>query len=426
MKNALDLTDRQMDIFIAKSELKRIKFFIAALSMGLLIMSVNFFVVSGTTDFFNSVYSKYVVTGWFIVFLIYEIVGHAIAKVFLRRKEIVNESMKMANVFIEALFPSLLISTLCYIEGSVIFLDSPIIFFYFVLMGISALNLETKLVLTSGIISSVGYLAITIWAINTFDSNNQTLHFPPALYIARSFFMMIASLASVFVANEIRKRTRMSIDYVQQKNEIEMQFGQQVSQKVVEALKKNSNTAEEREVTILFMDVRNFSFFAENKPPEEVIKYQNQIFDPLTRIINNHNGITNQILGDGLMATFGAPIQDPNHAENALKAGLEMLRKIEEMSDSKVIPQTRIGIGANTGNVVMGNIGNELRKQFSISGTAVIIAARLEQMNKTFQSQFLISKSMYEQLGSREYEFEHVGETKMHNIKRDIDVYRVA
>jgi len=308
----------------------------------------------------------------------------------------------------------------------VIFLDSPLLFIYFILIVISALNLERRLVIITGIISAGGYLIITIWAISSFDPSNQVLHFPPALYIARSLFMMITALGSMFVANEIKKRTLKSYEFIQQKNDIEMLFGQQVSKDVVDALVSKSFTSEKREVSIMFFDIRNFSGFAETKDPSKVIEYQNNIFSPLVGIIDKYHGITNQIMGDGLMATFGAPVEDNNHSENALMAGLDILGKIKEMSKTGVIPQTRVGIGIHTGKVVMGNIGNELRKQFSISGSTVIIAARLEQVNKDYNTQFLVSRELVDRVDSSKYYLESIGEIKVKNIEKEIQVFKVA
>lgn len=422
--NSIDLTKREMDIAIAESEYKRIKFFITTLLMGFLIMCFNFFVVKGTTLFFSYSYSKFIVVFWFLLFLLYEIIGYWIARYYLRKRIVVPGFMKIVNVSVEAAFPSLLLFALCYAEKSVIFLDSPLFFFYFILIGISSMNLEMRLGLIVGFVSAGGYLFVTLWAIHFYDAKNTILHFPPILYIARSIFMMMAALGSLFVTSEIRRRTKLLFSLARQKNEIELLFGQQVSKKVVDALLLNNKNPVKHTVTILFLDIRNFSVFAERREPEEVIDYQNKLFSPLIRIIHKYNGITNQIMGDGLMATFGAPIMDEDHADNALKAGLEILDKVRELSQDGSIPPTTIGIGGHTGPVVMGNIGNELRKQFSISGTPVIIAARLEQANKEYGTQFLISKEMYEKL--KAHPLESMGKITVKNIEQPIPVYKVA
>lgn len=424
---AIDLVQRYLDIEIAKSEFKRIRFFIIALLIGLAAMSINFFVVENTTDFFINPYSPTLVVLWFLLFLIYELIGYFLARRFLKAKEILPTSLKVGNVFIEALFPSLLLFVLIYIEESPIFLDSPLIFFYFILIAISALNLETVLGLTTGLVSAGGYFVITVWAINQFDPGHEAMNFPPILYSVRSLFMLITSLASIFVGVEIKSRIRKAYELVDKNNRLTTLFGQQVSQHIVDKLMTASeDKPEEREVSIMFLDIRGFSSLAENKSPEEVIQFQNDFFSPIIRIINNHHGITNQIMGDGLMATFGAPIKLANHQEEALEAGLEIIDKIRELNDRGVLPNIKIGIGLHCGNVVLGNIGNQLRKQYSVSGAPVIIAARLEQLNKEYDTQFLTSGYVHNVVGGEKFQFTRIGKVKVHNIHEEIEVFQVT
>lgn len=423
---SIDLVTRQLDIAIARSEYRRIKFFIVALLLGLVTMFFNFFVVEGTTSFFKHSTTKYFVVGWFVVFLFYEVVGFYIAKNFLLRKEVVPGFMKIGNAFIEASFPSVLLVILIHLETSAIFLDSPLIFFYFVLIVISCLSLELRLVIIVGAVSAIGYLIITIWSINTFEQDNTMLHFPPVLYIARSLFMLIGAAGAMFVTNETKRRTLQSIRFTQQKNEIEMLFGQQVSKKVVDALISDHEVTDKRQATVLFMDIRKFSSFVEAKGPTEIIAFQNKIFSPIIRIINEHGGITNQILGDGLMATFGAPIEDAEHALHAVNAGRAILQKIHDMGTSGTIPHTKIGIGIHTGEIVMGNIGNEIRKQFSISGNTVIIAARLEQANKDYGTQFLVSEEVCVNARIPEDQRRDIGEIQVKNISTYIRVHELT
>ena len=425
-ENTINIIESKLKLATAKSEFKRVQLFIIALLAGLIIMSINFFVVTGTTSFFNNENTKYYIMLWFFSFLSYEVIGYFVIKRYLKKEVDVPYFLKLGNLTIEALFPSFLLFLLCYLEGTVMFLDSPLMFFYFILIVLSALNMDIKQSLITGLVSTFGYYFVTVWAIRTFDNSHQDLYFPPILYEARSVFMLIAALGAVFVAREIKNRVSQLSQTMTQKNKIQSLFGQQVSQKVVQTLLTDNESSKKREVSVLFLDIRNFSSFAERNNPQEVIQFQNAIFSPIIDIIDDHNGITNQILGDGVMATFGAPIKDEKHAENALKAGLAILEEVKRLGDTKVIQETRIGIGIHTGKVVMGNIGNEIRKQFSISGTTVIIAARLEQLNKEHNSQFLISQEFYDQVDKTQHSFEVLDDLQLKNINRKVKVYKVA
>lgn len=212
-----------------------------------------------------------------------------------------------------------------------------------------------------------------------------------------------------------------------QKHRVEMLFGQQVSSEVVQTLlnNKNKEDIQRTEATIMFLDIRNFTVFARGKDPEDVIKFQNNIFSPLIEIITKYNGIINQFLGDGFMASFGIPISDESHCQNAFDAGKSIIKRMHQLAEAKVIPITRIGIGLHSGEVISGNIGNKIRKQFSIAGENVIVAARLEQLNKQFQSQFLISKDVFDRIDSKDINLKLLGEIDLKGFKKLKSVYQV-
>ena len=191
--------------------------------------------------------------------------------------------------------------------------------------------------------------------------------------------MFLAFLGATFVTREFKKWLDLSMNWKRQTADIEHLFGQQVSGPVAQALLKDSSMIKRDVVSILFLDIRRYSSFAEKKSPEEVITFQNNFFNPLLDVVNKNNGIVNQILGDGLMATFGAPIANPKHAQEAFDTAMQIFEEITTQLHLNKIPDINVGIGIHSGEVVMGNIGNDLRKQFSISGNTVNVAARIEQ-----------------------------------------------
>ena len=249
---------------------------------------------------------------------------------------------------------------------------------------------------------------------------------PESIYFVRSIFFVISGACAGFVANELKKRIIYSFRHLYEKRQIELLFGQQVSPEVVHALVREDHFSRRKEVTVMFLDIRNFSSYAELKDPEEVIKFQNNIFSPLMDIINEHKGIVNQILGDGFMATFGAPIDNPNHCESAIKAGNKILAKMKEMEEQQIIPSTRIGIGLHTGEVITGNIGSDHRKQYSVSGSAVVIASRIEQLNKKYNSQFLISCDVAKKIDRSTYHMENLGHERLRGLGEDVEIYKIA
>lgn len=177
---------------------------------------------------------------------------------------------------------------------------------------------------------------------------------------------------------------------------------QQVSGAVAaELMATDGNKAtkhERRFVCIMFLDIRNFTPFVESKTPEEIIEYQNNVLGFMMEKVIEHKGIVNTVLGDGFMATFGAPISAGNDCLQAYKAAVEIMQMVREKSRTGQIPATKIGIGLHAGNVVAGNVGTKTRKQYLVTGNTVIIASRLEQLNKQYGSSLIISREVVERL----------------------------
>ena len=107
-------------------------------------------------------------------------------------------------------------------------------------------------------------------------------------------------------------------------------------------------------------------------------------------------------MGDGFMATFGAPVSHGNDPRNAYLAGVEIIQEIKARNAANIIPQTMLGIGIHAGFVVTGNVGTESRKQYSVTGNTVIIAARVEQLNKVYGSQMIITEEVYKYLTEKD------------------------
>lgn len=131
-------------------------------------------------------------------------------------------------------------------------------------------------------------------------------------------------------------------------------------------------------------------------------------------------------MGDGLMATFSILAPNPQHAEMAFRAALKIRDKVKELSSQDIIPPTRVGLGIHTGEVVTGNIGNETRKQFSISGSALIIAFRVEQLSNTFDSELLITADVRARIEKSAARLSYLGLQTIKGFEYEMAVYQAA
>src|SRR5262249_1631741 len=121
----------------------------------------------------------------------------------------------------------------------------------------------------------------------------------------------------------------------------------------------------------------------------------------------------NKFLGDGFMAVFGAPVNDSQASRHAVSAAAEILRTLERFNAEKQIPPTRLGIGLHAGRAVTGNVGSQSRKEYTIVGDAVNLAARIEQATKQFQTPLLVSEAVWNQLEPSERTGEDLGEVTL-------------
>ena len=155
---------------------------------------------------------------------------------------------------------------------------------------------------------------------------------------------------------------------------------------------------EEREVTVLFSDLRNFTGICESLSPHDMLEILNHYFTRMAAIVEKHGGIVDKYVGDALMALFGAPVTYPNDADRALKSALEMVEALDELNrhwHERGLPTIEVGIGVHTAVVVAGNMGSETRLNYTVIGDGVNLASRLEGLTKTpeYQARIIVSSA---------------------------------
>lgn len=270
-------------------------------------------------------------------------------------------------------------------EGLVLFL----IFLFAILLGISIPRLGAKagallfLALFSGYIVGVYYLfaAKGVW-------------FNMVYPASALFFGYTSQTAYRFFTEERRAR------------DIRRMFSSYVSKRIVDELIKDPSKAklggDRKEITVLFSDIRGFTSFSEKHQPEEVVKLLNEYLGAMTEIVFEYEGTLDKFVGDAIMALWGAPVGQPDHAERAARCALAMidrLKKLQEKWKSEGKYVIDIGIGINTGEMVVGNMGAEGKKMdYTVIGDNVNLGARLEGLTRQYNNHIIMSEFTYEKV----------------------------
>ena len=233
-------------------------------------------------------------------------------------------------------------------------------------------------------------------------------------------------------------------------------FGLYIPPELVEEMANNPNSytlaSQSRHMTVLFTDVRDFTSIAEGMAPEQLSLLMNRFLSPMTQAIHQHRGTIDKYMGDAIMAFWGAPVADKQHAAHAVQAALAMTNALAGLQDDFAAqgwPAMRIGIGLNSGDMVVGNMGSTFRMAYTVLGDAVNLGSRLEALTKYYAVSIIVSEdtkmlatdfayreldrvrvkgrdkplAIYEVIGLNEELDEHV-RTNLQQYQAALDAYR--
>ena len=218
--------------------------------------------------------------------------------------------------------------------------------------------------------------------------------------LAHTFNIMVGELDKAY--REIIHFARDAAIAEQKEKKVRQIFQKYVPQELIDrffAHPESMLVGDEREVSILFSDIRSFTTISENMQPSDLVNQLNSYFGIMVEIITNCDGIVDKYIGDAIMAIFGAPVRHENDAMQSLMAGLEMSEAVDAFNVKQAEmgrPAFRTGIGINYGVVTVGNIGAEKKMDYTVIGDTVNLASRLEGLTKEYQQQLIISESLQE------------------------------
>lgn len=427
-----DVFEKEFAIESLKSDQLRVSILIGAIVSALLFVSVmapifyDEFQSAFHGNFRGFLITVYVIFGANVCYLVFEriVLGRLIKK---QHKPFA--ALKYLSAFVETSIPTLGMMVGSTFLGPIYTLFTPAAFVYPLFISLSALRLNVRLCIFTGAVAGLEYTMLALYFIQ--QSSNTAVE--PILagvphHLLKGFLLFLTGVVTGLVTLQIRKRIISSFSVVEERNRISRTFGEYVSPEVMDKLMdlKPDLRSENKNVCVMFLDIRNFTGFAEKRTPEEVVEYLESLFEFMIEIVNRHHGIINKFLGDGFMAVFGAPLSDGKDCANALKAAQEILARVQQEVEAGTILPTTVGIGLHAGEAVTGSIGSALRREYTVIGDVVNLAARIEKLNKRFDSQLLISEIVWQAVSTDENKAVPMGQVEVRGRQEGIQIYQVA
>lgn len=210
----------------------------------------------------------------------------------------------------------------------------------------------------------------------------------------------LIEMLTIFVAQTLYRYSTEEREKAQIRRAFQFYLTKSVMDEMLQDPSKLKLGGDKRVLSVMFSDIRGFTTISENLSPEQLAKLINEYLTPMTNIVFTHGGTLDKFIGDALMAVWGAPVEQKDHALRCCKAAVDMINELERLQtrwkDAGLdYPRIEIGIGINTGPMVVGNMGADQRFDYTVLGDNVNLASRLEGTNKDYGSHIIISEATY-------------------------------
>jgi adenylate cyclase len=320
-----------------------------------------------------------------------------------------------------------------YDQPASFYLKVPTLLYVFIFIALRALRFEVRYVLIAGGVAALGWL-LMVWYVVSIDPADPMITRSYVEYMTSNSVLLGAEfdkvisilMVTAILAVAIARARRLLVESV-----VESSAARELSKFVPDEVARQAKAGEERmqagqgevrEATILFTDIEGFTTISEAMTPIELIATLNDYFAVVSKPIIEHGGVINQFQGDAILATFNLPETLPDHAAHAVRAALGMQAALKgtRFGDGFVL-RSRVGI--NSGEIVGGLVGSGDRLGYTVHGDEVNLAARLEQLNKDYDTRIIVSQRTYELADPAQFDFKQLGTTTVRGRRAPVVVY---
>jgi len=337
-------------------------------------------------------------------------------------------ALRATHVTLEVLYPTLIALGDVYIVGPAYALTSLTHLLVLTAVIGSGIRIDRRLALYAGTLAAVGSLLVFAAAHSRLDpalaSGLPTLRFDFAL--GRAAYLLLAGVLAAQFAQIGRRSAGRVTSQKMEKQRVADLLSEYVSPEAVGSVLagRGDVKSEARTVTVLFADIVNFTGAAFASSPEQVVSWLNSYFSSACVVIGRHRGMVNKFIGDGLLAVFGAPADDPQHALHAAAAALALCEAAARIPRPDGKP-TRIGVGLHSGPVLIGSIGAAGRRDYTVIGDTVNVASRLESLTRQLDTDVLVTEAVAQQ-ASGLLDLQNLGRQRLRGRDEPVLVYRLV
>ena len=259
------------------------------------------------------------------------------------------------------------------------------------------------------------------------------LPFGLLIYVAfvRGYWLNFTLPAATLTANVMLVSLYRALVEEKEKRKVRSAFGQYLSPEVIRRLLVNPQLVEPRktEITVMFSDIRGFTTISEKLDAQDLALFLNGYLSDMTKIVFDTQGTLDKYIGDAVMAFWGAPFEEPDHAANACNASLAMMKMVRAMQkqwEAEGKPKLDIGIGLNSGPASVGNMGSALRYGYTALGDTVNLSSRLEGLNKEYGTHILVNESTYASVQNAGFLFRELDIIRVKGKLQPVTIYELV